>query len=300
MMDPPQTPLIDAIDMEILMHRDAHFGGNFEVMIEYYEQQGVGVMPDFELQEIKRLQSLEKDLEQNLSEVYLPEPAKKIVSNSQKLYQSIRDVYAEGVKDKISILISDLILSEELIPEAEIQALVNQKEEAVPALIHLLSAPSFYEPVFPGYGRAPIFAAKCLGEIRDERAISPLFEAIGHENFFTDEEIIYALHSFGERAKTFLIQRLKSKPFSKDNEHAAIALSVFAEDQEVSESALEVLQYEGILKRPSLVSYLIFACSDLTEAKHQQVFIQLAKQKEIPKFLRDEMHLIIKNWKKTT
>jgi len=299
-MEPPQTPVIDAIDMEILMHRDAHFGGNFEVMIEYYEQKGVGVMPDFEVQEIKRLQNLEHEIQQNLSEIYLPEPAKKIVDDSQKLYQTLRDVYSGDAQDKMSILLSDLILSEELVPTNEIQALVDQKETAVPALIHLLSAPSYYEPIYPGYGRAPIFAAKCLSQIQDERAIPPLFEAIGQENFFTDEEIIYALRAFGNKAKTFLFQRLKSKPLSKDNEHAAIALSAFPEDPEIAQSALEVLLYEETLKRPSLASYLIFACNDLTEAKDQQAFINLAKKKSVPKALCDEMQLIIKNWKKTT
>ena len=29
--------VIDTIDMEILMQRDAHFGGNFEIMLDYYK-----------------------------------------------------------------------------------------------------------------------------------------------------------------------------------------------------------------------------------------------------------------------
>lgn len=299
-MEAPHTPVIDAIDMEILMHRDAHFGGNFEVMIEYYEQNGVGVMPDFEVQQIKQLQNLEHELKQDLSDLYLPEPARKIVENSQKLYQSLRDVYSGDSQDKISILISDLILSEEMTPEAEIQVLADQKEAAVPALIHLLSSPSFYEPIFPGYGRAPIFAAKCLGLIQDERAIPPLFEAIGQENFFTDEEIIYALRSFGKHGKAFLIDRLKSQPLSKDNEHAAIALSAFPEDEEIAKSALEVLQYDETLKRPTLATYLIFACHDLTDVNDQQAFINVSKKDGTPKVLLEEMQVIIRNWKKTT
>lgn len=299
-MEAPHTPLIDTIDMEILMHRNAHFGSNFEIMLEYYEQKGVGTMPDFEIEEIKKLQNLEHEMKQDLAEVYLPDPAKKIVDNARKLYQSLREVYSGEANDKNAILMSDLILSEELVPENEIQALADQGEKVVPALIHLLSSPSFYDPLYPGYGRAPIFAAKCLAKIQDERAIPPLFEAIGHENFFTDEEIIYALRSFGEKSKSFLIKILKGEPFSKDNEHAAIALSVFREDPEIAHSALEVLQKEEIFKRPTLASYLIFACSDLTEVKEQEAFIAVSKKKNLPKELADEMHLVIRNWKKTT
>ena len=299
-MEAPHTPAIDAIDMEILMHRDAHFGSNFDVMIEYYEQNGVGTMPDFELEEIKRLQNLERDIKENLAELYLPEPAKKIVEDSRKLYLTLREVYSGDVAEKTSILISDLILSEELVPKKEIEALADQKELAVPPLIHLLSSPSYYEPIFPGYGRAPIFAAKSLAKIQDERAIPPLFEALGQENFFTDEEIIYALRSFGEKAKSFLIKVLTLEPLSKDNEHAAIALTAFAEDPEVARSALEVLKRESTLKRPTFATYLIFACSDLTRSEDQAAFIALSKESSLPKNLGQEMQLVLKNWKKTT
>ena len=90
-----EIPLMDAIDMEILMHRDAHFGGNFEMMLEYYTQEGVGVMPDFELEEIKKLQNLENQMGKNLAETFLPEAAQEIVNQSKKLYQELRAIYSE-------------------------------------------------------------------------------------------------------------------------------------------------------------------------------------------------------------
>ena len=55
-------PLVDALDHEILMHRDAHFGGLFSVMIDYYQTEGKGVQPQFSLQRIEKLQQLEKEL----------------------------------------------------------------------------------------------------------------------------------------------------------------------------------------------------------------------------------------------
>ncbi|QVL57658.1 MAG: HEAT repeat domain-containing protein [Simkaniaceae bacterium] len=294
------TSMIDTIDMEILMHRDVHFGGSFDVMLEYYMQQGVGKMPDFEIDQILRLQKIEKDQNENLSELYLPEAAKDQVNKAKKMYQDLRDVYSDEKAPPESLLLSDLILSEEELPEKEIKAIVEKGKEIVPTLIYLLSSHTFYEPLNPGYGRSPIFAAKCLAEIQDERAIPPLFEALGQDNFFTDEEIIKALASFGDQSRAFLIKRLKSDPFSNDNEYAAIALSGFSEDEEIAQASLEVLEKEETLKKPLFASYLVFACSNLTKASKQQRFIAITKKEGLPKTILEEMMIVIKNWKKTT
>jgi len=287
--------LLETIDMEILMHRDTHFGGSFDVMIEYYEQDGVGVMPDFEIDQMKKLQKIEKEMNQNLSEFYIPEAAKETVEEAKKLYEDLRGVYETG---EGNALLSDLILSEEPVPEKEIEALVEKKEKVVPALIHLLTSHTFYDPLFPGYGRSPIFAAKCLAKIQDERAIPPLFEALGQENFFTDEEIIFALASFGDKSKDFLIKRLKGEPFSKDNEYAAIALSGFSETEEIGEAALDVLEKEETLKKPLFASYLVFACSALSKESLKERFIALSKRKDLLPSIRDEIAIVIKSWKK--
>lgn len=291
-------PMIDTIDMEIVMHRDAHFGGSFDEMLQYYMKQGVGKMPDFEIDQILNLQTLEKELGEDLGEVYLPDGAKDQVAASKKIYNDLREVYDDPHATKESHLLSDLILSEEEVPEKEIQAIVEEGSEMVPTLIYLLSSTTFYEPMNPGYGRSPIFAAKCLAQIQDERAIPPLFEALGQDNFFTDEEIIKALASFGKRSKDFLIQRLKSEPFSNDNEYAAIALSGFADDPDIAHASLEVLEKEGTLNKPLFSSYLVFACSSLTKASEQERFIAITKHNNLPKTILEEMKIVIKNWKK--
>lgn len=294
-----EVPLVDAIDMEILMHRDAHFGGSFDTMLEYYHQDGVGTMPDFEVEEIKKLKNLEDQMGKNLSETLLPEAAQEVVAKSRKIYQELRDVYSAETPEPLSLLLSDLILSEEEYPESEIKALVEKGKEAVPPLIHLVSSHSFYDPLYPGYGRTPIFAAKCLAEIQDERAIPPLFEALGHDNFFTDEEIIKALAAFGSKSKEFLLKVLKQDPFSKDNEYAAIALSGFHEDEEIASASLEVLEKESTQEKPLFASYLIFACAHLTEANEQERFIAISKKENLPKQILNEMTIVIRNWKKT-
>ncbi len=295
-----EMPMIDTVDMEILMHRDIHFGGSFDVMVEYYMQQGVGKMPDFEIDQIIRLKKLEEEKGGNLSDIYLPDAAKDNVLAAKKMYQDLRGVYSDEKVPIESVLLSDLILSEEEYPEKEIKAIIEKGKNIVPTLIYLLATHTFYDPLNPGYGRSPIFAAKCLAEIQDERAIPPLFEALGQDNFFTDEEIIKALASFGDKSKAFLIQRLKSEPFSNDNEYAAIALSGFTEDEEIAAASLEVLEKEETLKKPLFASYLVFACSNLTKSSEQKRFTSITKKQNLPKTILEEMMIVIKNWKKTT
>jgi len=290
--------VIDTIDMEILMHREIHFGGSFDVMLEYYRESGVGKMPDFEVDAILRLQAFEKNSNENLADLYLPDAAKDQIKSAKKMYQDLRAVYSDKMAPGERILLSDLILSEEEIPQNEIQEIVKKGKEIVPTLIYLLSSHLFYDPLYPGYGRSPIFAARCLADIQDERAIPPLFEALGQDNFFTDEEIIKALASFGSEAKAFLIARLKSEPFSNDNEYAAIALTGFTDDEEIARSSLEVLEKKETLKKPLFASYLVFACSGLIKVVERKRFIAITKKTDLPQTILEEMKIVIKGWNK--
>jgi len=258
-------PLLDAVDLDILMHKDAHFGGNFSIMIEYYEGDGIGSMPDFELDRIKELDQIEKALGSSLSEMLLPLPAKQIVERSKKNYQDLRSIYE---KNEISIAkaVSDLILSEEEFPEEEINTLLSYKKECFAHMIHLLNSTDYYDPLFPGYGRAPILAAIILERLQDPLAIPHLFSALGQENFFTDDAIIHALVSFGEEAKSFLLKKLTGEPFTKDNLYAITALTTLEDDEDVAKVSLLLLERKEVQQNENFLRYLIFACSGL---KHE-------------------------------
>ena len=291
-----ELPLLDTLDMEILMHRDAHFSGNFDVMIEYYSQDGVGVMPDFEVEEIEKLKRIELEGGEDLAAATLPEGAREQVAKAKKLYAALKEAYEGDAKDTIGRCISDLILSEEESPEKEITAVVTHGGDAVPALVHLLGATSYYDPLYPGYGRSPIFAATCLAKIGDDRAIAPLFEALGNDNFFTDEEILKALASFGEKGKSFLLGVLKQTPYARDNERAALALSSFEEDPEIALEALRLLEDENLKGHPTFASYLIFCAEGLEDSEKRKRFIHLSTEAALPKELKSEMDVIIRAW----
>lgn len=289
------TSIVDTLDIDIILHRDIHFGKNFDIMLDYYLEKKVGVMPDFPIERIQQLKKMEQSLHNPLSS-YLPSAVDDIATRAKTLYANLREVYANHEKTDVAVLISDLILSESEFPTSEINALIAKGSDAVSPLIHIIQTTDFYDPLFPGYGRAPVFAAHCLAKIGDTRAIVPLFEALGQENFFTDDAIISALTQFGDKSKDFLLSRMKQKPYTKDNIHAVIALTSFLEDPTIAETCLKLLQDPDVKKKDSFAHYLLFGCSGLNKQTDRNVFKALEKSGDFPSALRSDIQLIIKNW----
>lgn len=276
------------------MHRDAHFGSNFDIMLEYYRDEGVGVMPDFDIHRIENLQKTEQGLGEDLAVKVLPLPAVEAVNRSKELYKKLREVY-EG-NNKIAKLISDLILTEEDPPKSEINALIKEGDGALDALIHLISSSNFFDPLNPGYGRAPMFAARALGKIGNPKAIKPLFSAMGQESFFIDEAIILALKDLHSPAKDFLLKRLIDKPFNNDNEHAAIALSSFPLDNEIAKVALSLLRQEDVLQLENFASYLTCMCEGLQNHRDRLEVKAISERGDLPKMLKNELLMLLRIW----
>lgn len=295
-MEPADTPLVDTLDMEILLHRDCHFSALFDEMLDYYKKEGVGSMPDFEIGEIEKLYALEKKLGKDLGPLYLNEASYEIIRSAKDMYAKLREVYEETSPEPGSVLISDLILSEEEYPEQTINAICQEKETLFERMLPLLSSDYFYNPLFPGYGRVPLLAADILQKMNNPAAIPHLFNALSEDNFFTDEAILAALISFGDQAIDFLIPKLNTAPFSNDNERAAIALSSFPENEKIAKVCLDTLEKEDSLAKPMFASYLIFACSALKARADQQRFIKLSKTSELAAELKMEMDIVIKNF----
>jgi len=294
MNDFSSFPLIDTNDHEILMHRDVHFSGSFSLMLNYYNEEGKGVQPEFEIKRIQLLQMMEEKSGQNLSDLFLDEDEKEEVKHAKEKYLVLRELY-ESKSSGLPVLIADLIFSEDVDAKEEIEKLLAHGPAATPLLLDLLSYDEFYNPLFPGYGHAPAHAAVCLGKIKDPKAIPSLFEALGRSDFFTEDAILEALQIIGAPAKEFLIKTLKREPFTKDNENAAIALLSFPIDESLSQVFLEVLTNPASHKRPHFTSYLILGCEALKKAEEQDLFKNLAKS--LPsKDARDEATLIARKW----
>jgi len=290
-------PLTDSQDNNILMHRDAHFGGSFDFMIDYYKKEGKGICPDFELERIVELANMEKQMNQNLAAVLLSGAEAETVAKSKTAYKALRDLYENKNSDKNARLIADLILAEEEEPEQEIAAIVAEKGSIVRSLIQLVQSEDFHDPLFPGYGQAHLLATTCLGLIGDKRAIISLFESIGTGNFDDENIALAALQAIGEPAKQFLLKVLQGKPLNEDNERAAIALIGFKEDPEVSTACFKMLQEPLVLKDLPLATYLIAACEHLNKTPYGEDLAALAEDTKIPKMLQQDIKIIIKQWK---
>jgi hypothetical protein len=289
--------MTDALDHEILMHRDAHFAGDFTVMLDYYRKEGRGVYPEFDIPRIERLAALELQLNQNLAPLILSGNEAEKIAATRKAYKSLRDIYE--MKNKIKKgpqLIADLILTEDEEAEAEIAAIVKEGQTIVPELIELLRNEDFHDPLFPGYGQAPNMAVKCLGLIGDKRAIISLFEAIGEGDFFSDEMVFRALKKIGAPAKDFLLRVLCGRPLTEDNERAAIALIEFKEDPMIAETCFTLLKDPSIFKDPCLPTYLVLACAHLKDPLHQAEFIAWSKESSLSRQLREDMKSVIAGW----
>jgi hypothetical protein len=290
-------PLTNAMDVAILMHRDAHFGGRFDLMLEYYAKGGKGVNPDFDIDRIILLSEMEKKINQNLAALLLSGPDAERVAQAKEAYKKLRDLYeTEKPYNKIPLLIADLILSESEEPIEEIDEIVKEKGLAVKPLLELIRSEDFHDPLFPGYGLAPNYAVTCLGLIGDKRAIVTLFESIGSGDFFDEDMSLAALHAIGDPAKAFLMKVLHGKPLNIDNEKAAIALINFKEDPEVSAACLNMLRDPEVRRQTLLATYLVLACEGLTDEGQRKDFMALMEDNLTPQSLQKDMKILVKTW----
>lgn len=284
----------DAMDNAILMHRDVHFGGNFGLMLSYYLKDGKGVYDDFSIPRIEQLAAYEKTTGQNIAPMLLTAPEIEKIALAKEAYRQLKSAYEQ--KNLYPRLIADLILSEEKDPTPAIDAIVREKRAIVPALLNLIRSEDFYDPLFPGYGKAPLAAARCLGDIGDPSAIITLFEAIGKGDFFDDDISLNALKAIGEPAKKFLLKVLHSKPLNEDNERAAIALLAFKADPEIAKVCFSLLQNIDVKKELPLATYLILGCEGLTASEDRQQFKSLVDNPNFPKELKADLQAITNEW----
>ncbi|NGX58418.1 MAG: hypothetical protein K940chlam3_01325 [Chlamydiae bacterium] len=291
-------PLMDTVDKEILMHREAHFGGKFLIMLEYYAVGGKGVHPEFDIKRIEKLHEIETTMQENLAPILLSGSDAEKIGQAKDAYKSLRELYEqENPRSKLPKLIADLILSEEEEAEEEVQAIIQEKNKIIPLLLDLLKSEDFHDPLFPGYGHAPFLAAKCLGLMGEERAIFSLFESLGDGDFWDEKMVLQALAHSGDPAKEFLLKVIASQPIEEDNERAALALIAFQDDPRVGETCLKLLQKPGIFEHDSFATYLILVCEGIKNSDQRKEFGALLERDDVPDHLKADIQAIVNSWK---
>ncbi len=245
--------LIEEELQEILLHRDCHFAGQFPVMLDYYRHGGKGVC--FEVSEIESAMAIEKGAGENLAPLLFSESDMKQVAKVRMLYQGLREICEqEDPKNPHPKLIAELMMAEEEDEAEALEAVVARGGEIIPELIQLATHEEFGSPLFPGYGKAPLLAIRALGQVGDRRAIIPLFEQIGSDNWEIEGAALEALGQLGEEVYPFLISVLQGRPITQDTERAVVALTSLPTRPEVEE-ALTTLLAEPDLPR-ALKQYL--------------------------------------------
>lgn len=290
--------LTDELDHEILMHRDSHFGGNFKIMLDYYHGDNPGINPDFEIERIEYLAQVEKETGQNLAAMMLSGAEAEKVAKAKEAYRNLKEIYnVEDAKNPIPRLIADLILTEKEDPHEEVEAVINEGDKIIPELIRILKNEESFDSLFPGYGLSPFLAILCLGLLKDERAIIPIFETLSKDIVFEEEVILDALKEIGDSAKSFLLKQVSSRPLTDDNIHAAFALLAFREDSKVAETCFQQLKDRNVQKESLFAAYLLCNCEALKHTDYKDEFIRLANDASMDEELRQEMKLIIQEWK---
>jgi hypothetical protein len=292
--------LIDEEDKDILMHRDAHFGGSFSTMLEYYADSKKGAVLDVSLKRINYLKESEEKLNKNLAPLLLNGPDAEKVHQAKKMYSDLRAVL-EKSKDKnsISAQIAALILSESEDFEEDARTISALGEKVIPYLIEIIESSYLSDPLFPGYGFAPVIAAFALGQLKAEKAIEPLFLLMKQNPDEYELFVLPTLAAIGEKAKDFLVRIVKSRPINPTNAQAAYALLQFQENDtsgEIATLCLEQLQDKAAQKDKSFPLYLIAGCESLPSHLRKE-FENLAKSAELSSDAKDELNFILKQWK---
>lgn len=288
-------PIVEIGDVEILMHRDVHFNGNFALMLDYYMRGGKGVQTGFDSRRIESLSIMEKALKQNLSPLFLTEADVEKVNAAKEKYEELRSlVRGNSAAKSYARLIAELILSEEEEPTEEIEAIRHSGPTIIKTLIELLHSDIYSDPLFPGYGFGPQLAAQCLGKIGDKSAIIALFEGIGEGDFFQEEQTLKALTHIGEPAKKFLLKVVHSRPITYDNERAAMALALFKHDEEIWNECLKQLEEPAVLASIPFATHLVLACEGMQDPTQRQRLMALLKNPHLPKMLKRDIEAVLK------
>lgn len=261
-----ELPLFVEEDRDILMHRDAHFGTSFPLMLECYEEEGTPAVLDIDPERIATLMQLESAVGRNLAPFILQGPDAEKVAQSRKLYKEMRLQYEKSKKSPLTKALIDLILSEdEVAIRAKRAALIGPK--IVPYLLQILDTPILFDPLFPGYGLAPQAACLALGNLKEKSAVKPLFELIGTTDFEIESASLRALSEIGDASKKFCIEQLQGRPITKNNERAAILASSLTLDDDLAECILTQLEDPEVQRREQLAVYLVLALSELKKPK---------------------------------
>jgi len=291
-------PLVDEEDVAILMHREVHFGGHFDLMLAEYKKEGRGAVLNADIKRIQKLQKEEERLIANLAPILLSGRDAEKVAEAKKMYQELAEVCEKGHDSLAKSIISLILAEKKELPKIRKEILAFQ-DKAIPPLIEIISSQKLQDPLFPGYGLAPMEAASLLGKLKAEKAIASLFELLTSKetSLFENEYeavITKSLHQIGEKAKLYLKQLLQAEPITARHDMALLALLHFS-SPDIAPFCLELLK--KFYKNLPFALYCCYAI-DPRLANLQSPLEELKKKKDLPQPLLEELNRLEQKTKK--
>ena len=246
----PGLPLSDEEDRDILMHREVHFSGSFDAMIEYYSQEDAkGICDTIDRDRIIALSQVEKSYGSNIAPLLLSGRDAEKIARMRTLYSTLTNI-AEKSPSSAEGLFAGAMLSEE-----PIESIVEKAPETLlkkpEILIPFISSDEFADPLSPGYGSVPVLAIELLGKARFKGSIRDLFQCIGTSDETKETAALKALRNIGEDAKLFAMKVLCTRPITRDTERATLVLTEFLPDEKIHKLFQEQLadsSVTGILR----------------------------------------------------
>lgn len=247
-------PLFEEEDVLILMHRDVHFSGSFSAMKEYYANpEAKGVLEEIDPGRIDFLESVQTRIKHDLAPLLITGPNAERVALAKKTYAELQEVATKTSSTPEGALAAAILSEQEI---DEILSSSSQLLQARPeSLLLLATSELFGDPLFPGYGTAPLLAIRLLGQMKYGPAIPGLFSLITRSDFDVETAALSALKQIGAPARQFALLRLASYPFTADHERAVLVLIEFLPDPEI-EALFTSLIHDPRLTNPRLKEYL--------------------------------------------
>lgn len=291
-------PLLDEGDALAVIEREAHFGSNFSIMRDYYQNpQAIGIHPEITLEQIDRLEEFETTAKKDLVSLLSPSD-QSLIEESKSSYAQLKQLYQIQSEQIVPAQrLADLILCEEEDPKEQIEALVSLGERAVDPLLGLIEDERFYQSCFPGYGRAPELAAYCLKKLKDPKSIPVLFHRIGKGDFFFEDVVLETLAAIGEPAQQFLERKLISTPLTEENEKAAMSLVHFPPCEDLIERVIRLLHDEAFRAKPVLLAHLVLIAIATEDPSKIAQLQRLRSDSSLPEIVRIDLSQLLANKK---
>jgi hypothetical protein len=263
--------IVDEEDREILLQRDAHFGGSFIAMQEHYEKFSgqdmpgyYGVLETISLSRILFLADVERRLGKNLAPKILSGSDAEHVALARTAYERIAQLSNEPFSIPLQLFLDCTnSFGERSLTQEEKDTLRRNPK----LLLELAAADQFRDSLFPGFGYAPLRALKWLVEAHVEEALPLCFNLLAVAQEEEEEELFSLIPKFGGEAFEYARRTFLSRPVTPFHEKLMLVLLHFSAiyEKEVKALLIQQVATSDIYHYPTILRWIVVGIGDLDQ-----------------------------------